>query len=242
MRYLWEDLKQWLLNYRNFVTCTSLAFIGMYFANSIFSNLNIGVRHVLPTFPFIYMLVSNQVIRWISRERMEFNPSHPLQIVVDFFRSYFKTALKLLLVVLLLVWYALTALFTYPFYISYFNELAGGPANGYKYAADSNLDWGQDLKRLAQFVEENNIEQIKLDYFGGGSPRYYLGDKVEPWWPARGETTGWVAVSATLLLGQTGKPVRGFVRKPDEDYSWILKYKPVTQIGYSIFVFNIPEK
>lgn len=241
-KYVLHDLKEWLLNYRNFVTFTSLAFIAMYWTNSIFSNLNIGVRHVLPSFPFIYMLVSYQIIKWLEREKIQFNPSHPLQIMIDFFRSYFKTALKIMLVVLILVWYLLSALFTYPYYLAYFNELAGGPKNGYKYAADSNLDWGQDLKRLAQFVEENNIETIQLDYFGGGSPHYYLKEKFQPYWPTKGETTGWIAVSATLLLGQTGTPVRGFIRKPGEDYSWILQYTPVAYIGYSIFVFNIPEK
>ena len=50
----------------------------------------------------------------------------------------------------------LSTLSVAPHYLAYFNEAFGGPANGYKFLADSsNLDWGQDLKGLKRFMEKN---------------------------------------------------------------------------------------
>ena len=122
-------------------------------------------------------------------------------------------------------------------------KLGGGPKNGYKYAADSNLDWGQDLKRLAVWTEQNNIQKIYVDYFGGGDAKYYLGDKLLPWWGDRNPTDlksgDWLAVSATFLQGGRGKPVSGF-SSPTGYYDWLNNYQPVTTIGYSIFVYQMP--
>ena len=73
----------------------------------------------------------------------------------------------------------LGTLASFPYFLSYYNELAGGSKNGWQVAVDSNYDWGQDLKRLTDFVEKNKIEKIAIDYFGGGNPRYYLGEKFE---------------------------------------------------------------
>ena len=237
-----QNIKNWLLNYRNFVTFSALSFIAMYWINSMTSNLNIGIRHILPTLPFIYILVSYQIFRWLAKEQIKIESVNPIHVISQIFRSYFKTAIKIVVVTGLLIWYLLSAVFTYPFYLAYFNELVGGPAQGYKYVVDSNADWGQDLKRLARFVEENNIDKIRIDYFGGGSPSYYLGDKFEPWWAARGPEPGWLAVSATLLMGSTGQTAPGFIRNPQDEYTWLLKYQPVAQIGFSILVYNIPKQ
>jgi len=55
-----------------------------------------------------------------------------------------------------------------------------GPANGLYYLQDSNLDWGQDLKRLARYQEENRIPELVLGYWGPGQPEYY-GIRWRPW-------------------------------------------------------------
>ncbi|GAG35766.1 unnamed protein product, partial [marine sediment metagenome] len=64
-----------------------------------------------------------------------------------------------------MVWYVVSSIVAFPHYISYYNELVCGSKNGYQYATDSNYDWGQDLKRLAQFVEKNDIQKINIAYF-----------------------------------------------------------------------------
>ncbi|PYS95961.1 MAG: hypothetical protein DMF50_06570 [Acidobacteria bacterium] len=77
-------------------------------------------------------------------------------------------------------WLAASVAHASPHYIGYFNELVGGPANGLYYLQDSNIDWGQDLKRLARYQEENRIPELALGYWGPGQPEYY-GIRWRPW-------------------------------------------------------------
>ena len=75
---------------------------------------------------------------------------------------------------ILLIWYLAEFISVYPSYLTYFNEFAllrpswasdgqaGGPAGGHNYVVDSNLDWGQDLWRLGDFVKANNIQKYTL--------------------------------------------------------------------------------
>ena len=71
------------------------------------------------------------------------------------------------------VWLVLGALRVSPHYLAYFNQIAGGPGNGYRCLVDSNLDWGQDLKGLKRYMDRNGITSIKLSYFGTVNPRQY---------------------------------------------------------------------
>jgi hypothetical protein len=64
---------------------------------------------------------------------------------------------------------------------------------------DSNLDCGQDLRRLGTFVEVQRIDAIAGDYFGTSSPQYELGERFIPWRSALRPYAGWLAVSATTL-------------------------------------------
>ena len=79
-----------------------------------------------------------------------------------------------------------------------------------------------------------------MDYFGGGSPAYYLGDKFEPWWSAKGPMHGWLAVSASTLAGAYGTPINGWTRKPEDSYGWLKPYPPVGRVGQSIFLYKLP--
>jgi hypothetical protein len=155
-------------------------------------------------------------------------------------KGFGKIVLKTSFIALLIIWYLTEVIFIAPYFISYFNESVGGAKNGYKYVVDSNLDWGQDLKRLANFVEKNNVEKIKLDYFGGGSPPYCLGEKFEPWQSAKGrpEAGSWLAVSLTFLQNSQGQPVPGFERKFEDSYYWLKDKEPYARIGYSIFIYK----
>jgi hypothetical protein len=108
--------------------------------------------------------------------------------------------------------------------------------------ADSNLDWGQDLKRLKNWVEKNKIEKIYVDYFGGSSPEYLLKTKYAPWWGTRNPEElpkgSYLAVSATFLQGGRGEVIPS-LRQPAGYYRWLNQYTPVAKIGYSIFVYKI---
>lgn len=212
-------LKSW--SDKNTAVLAMLLFIFIYWGVSLKSNLNIGVRHLLPVFPFTIILVSGIISKWLNPPRLKV-----------------KTAF----ILLLLLWQAYTIFAVYPHFLSYFNEIAGGPKNGYFYTVDSNLDWGQDLRRLKKWVDQNGIDKIYVDYFGGGDAKFYLGEKYKMWWgtksPEELPKGSYLAVSATFLQGGRGEPVEGF----NQDYGyyrWLDDYIPVVKIGNSIFVYKI---
>ncbi|MBU1177904.1 glycosyltransferase family 39 protein [Patescibacteria group bacterium] len=192
-----------------------------FFVIGMSSNLNIGLRHVLPIYPFMFMLIAKYVVQFFGNHKTK---------VKNLKRS------KIVLLVIIILYYLMTNFVSFPHYLAYFNEFIGRD-NAYKYTVDSNLDWGQDLKRLASYVEENNIEHIKIDYFGGSVPEYYMGDRQEEWRSNYGETTGWLAVSATYF--QNSKYYAD--NFGEKDYRWLEKYQPETIIGGSILVYKIEE-
>lgn len=198
-----------------------LIWLAIYWGTSINSTLNIGVRHLLPVFPFTILLISGQTSRLINKSKK-----------------------FLILVCILLGWFVFENLNVFPYYLTYFNQSVGGPANGYKYVVDSNLDWGQDLVRFSNWVKENNIPKIETDYFGWADPSYYLGDTYGQLWAskykdandfiANNTSNGWMAVSATFLEGSEGSP-----DQPNPiNYLWLNSFQPVTVIGHSIFVYH----
>lgn len=223
----------------NFALVGGIIFIAVYWSQSISSPLNIGLRHVLPTFPFIYLLVSRQIVRWSKIASIE-NPQTLKDWIENAFSLCFKSLKKYLLIAFLILWLVASTLATFPYYLSYYNGLAGGTSYGYKAATDSNYDWGQDLKRLVEFINKNKIGKITLDYFGGGNPQYYLGDKFEPWWSAKGQPPegSWFAISATFRQGALARPVKNFTQNLQDTYPWLKDKKPVARAGTSIFIYK----
>lgn len=125
----------------------------VYWLVSIGSHLNIGHRHILPTYPVVFILLG-AFGSWLNRRR-------PAALVV---------------VLALAGWHVGESLWIRPHYLAYFNELVGGPANGWRHLVDSSLDWGQDLPDLARWLRTHNSgaprEPVYLSYFGTGDPRY----------------------------------------------------------------------
>ena len=232
---LWSVKKQWYRGFKNVLVAWLLKkhfpffafilFIAGYFAIAMLGNLNIGVRHLLPTFPLLYILVLWGIKELLSH--IENTRAKPIAISA---------------IVGLFLWYIGSSLMAFPNYIPYYNALAGGTENGYQVAVDSNYDWGQDFYKLLAFVEANNIQKLHLDYFGGEDPTYWLGDKyvrlnpqAEGFTPSAVE--GWVAVSLNQLQGGLGQPVAGF-DQPTGYYTWLQEYAP-TRLGNSIFIYHI---
>lgn len=237
--------KNWRLKFiswlsQNFIIFCILFFIVLYWTSSIISPLNIGYRHLMVTIPSIFILSTYQLKKWGWDIPQEMPFSNIVFTMLMVFKNLKKIIIKTGFIVILLIWYLIETLMISPHFIAYFNEFVGGAKNGYKYVVDSNLDWGQDLKRLEKFVEKNNIKKIKVDYFGGGLPSYYLKNKFEPWWSAKGEpeSDSWLAVSLTFLQGAHGQPVAGFERKAEDSYLWLENKQPVARIGYSILVYH----
>jgi hypothetical protein len=141
--------------------------------------VQIGIRYILPGLPFLCILASN-LARAPSRRR------------------------RALIGVLLLA-HAAAAVRASPDFIAYFNELAGGPANGYRWLADSNLDWGQNVTRVRAYAQQHAIV-IEPD--------------VLP-------TTGRVAVRANRLVGIGDPETYRVLREQYEPvgnvgYNWLI--------------------
>ncbi|MBI2064086.1 MAG: hypothetical protein HYT65_03830, partial [Candidatus Yanofskybacteria bacterium] len=228
-------LKEWANREYHFIRnhideFAMLLWLLLYWGISINSTLNIGVRHLLPVYPFAILLVSGQLAKIGSKLRVG---------------SRKKLTTYYLLLATLLGWYVVENIKVYPYYLTYFNQTVGGPSGGYRYVVDSNLDWGQDLVRFSNWVKQNNIPKIEFDYFGWADPSYYLRDRYI-WmsstkyndgrdFAARNQSDGWLAVSATFLMGSQGPE-----DMPNKvNYLWLNSYQPVTIIGNSIFVYRI---
>src|SRR3989338_1965950 len=142
---------------------------------SFFNHINIGLRHILPIYPFIFVFVSKIINLKVKK-----------QGILNF------------AFIALCLWYLAGSLVIYPHYLAYFNEAVGGPDNGYKYLLDSNLDWGQDLKGLKIYMDKHGIKNITLGYWGKDSPeRIGIRYKQVNCYPEQ----GLIAVSANTLYG-----------------------------------------
>lgn len=220
----------------HFTEIVLLVFVVLYLSISISANLNIGIRHIIPIYPFIFLLISATIMRRLEAlPKFDFTPD--LSIIKKIFIFYFHKFLKYIAVFFLLLWYLSSSVSVFPNFLTYFNEFAGGHENGYKYLSDSNLDWGQSLKQLSIFTEKNNIREIHLDYFGNGFPEYYLKAKYIPWSSERGAPKGWFAVSAHYLGIAEGEPSGSFEREEKDSYIWLKDKIPTAKIGNSIFIY-----
>jgi len=229
----------------HFAEFSMISFIILYWAYSINSSLNIGVRHILPTMPFIYILTAGSIKKWMNGRIII--PDSFWRKLLASIASFVKFSLKGVLIGVLIIWYLVETLFTAPYFLPYFNQFGGGTDNGYRYVTDSNYDWGQDLKRLTQWVKEKNIDKIAIDYFGGGNPKYYLENKVEYWQSSKGNPNEkgiqWLVISINNLQAALGKLHPGQNRNPEDEYRWLTQiknpYQPDYKAGKSIFIYKL---
>ncbi len=225
-------IRSHLSNYlgTRFAEFSMLLFVIIYWTYSIGSSLNIGVRHILPTLPFIYILSTGAIKSWVN---------------------YGKSLVKIIVIITVSLWFLAETIIVSPHFLSYFNQIGGGTTNGYRWVTDSNYDWGQDLKYLADFISKrnndddnnNDITKIAVDYFGGGRPKYHIGEDIaENWWSARGNPKDigieWLAVSVNTLQGAWSKADPALNRKPEDEYSWLRGQEPFARAGTSIFIYK----
>jgi hypothetical protein len=195
-----------------------LAPIAIVMAAAMTASINIGVRHVLPVYPFVLLLAGSAL-----HAARQAGGAHLAAAAVAAAAALIEPG------------------FVYPYTLAFFNRAVGGPARGSEYLVDSNLDWGQDLKALKRWMDQNKVERINLGYFGFADPAYY-GIRYTPlagsrnWTDSRPQAPqlpGYVAVSATLLRGVYEDDTRR------ADYARLAQLTPAATIGYSIFVFKV---
>ena len=122
----------------------------------------------------------------------------------------------------------------FPHFITYFNPLVGGSKNAYHYVVDSNLDWGQDLKRLKFYMEDKKIDKINLCYFGHANPSYYK-IKHYPFGVEDDYIKGYTACSATALMSTKPYNKNGY----QVSFEWLKENEPIDNIGYSILIYDL---
>lgn len=202
----------------------------LYFLFSLQSGLNIGYRHLLPMLPFLYVLISG-----LADNRLQAVEKQGLRFHVPRIALWVGSG-----------WLLLATLWIHPYYLSYFNGLAGGPDNGARLLVDSNIDWGQDLLRLQQWMADNNVMQVKLGWFGTAVPAYYnlnyepmpgfplpefYGLWTNPPFSVAHPEPGVYAISASSLWESHWGDK--FV------YPWFRTREPDDKVGYSIFIYDL---
>ncbi len=129
---------------------------------------------------------------------------------------------------LLVAFVAVSSLRTFPYYLPYSNEAFGGPAKTYLRLHDSNVDWGQDLGRLADRLRERYAgERIWLVYKGSGVPSYYGIESSDPRKAGVGEVHGLLVVSDTAI-----DKARGNLAE------LIDSSRSIDQVGHSITIYR----
>ncbi len=239
-----------------------MSFMVLYWGVSIHTPLNIGIRHIIPIIPFAAILSTAVWKKWITN----IDPAHMAHASVQAMmkgkslltalgKAFLWPTLKAFALFALLLWVGIETLSGAPYFLSYYNEFAGGTWNGYRYATDSNYDWGQDLLRLRDFVGQHpDIDKIAVDYFGGGDAHYTLGNKETNWWSSHGNPANqnihWLAVSIEYLESATQPLAKDAERNASDTYAWLVALRPPApgmgnvpqpdyRVGTTIFVYKL---
>jgi hypothetical protein len=198
------------------------------------TGLNEHVRYVLPAFPFL-AVATGKLASFLSRDRLREGAA----------------------VLVLLGWSVAGSLSVYPHSMSYFNEAAGGPENGHRHLAGSNVDYGQDLLFLRDWLDRHpDVGELGLAYYNIVDPAlfgisYRLPPPGRPRWLAPelgyphsfGPRSGYFAVSVNLLVGMKGTVpdgeggTRPIAR--EDYYEYFRDLRPVARAGYSILIYRI---
>jgi len=183
----------------------------LYFVFSMTSGINIGMRHILPIYPFLYVGAA----AWLAT-RANWRPGiYVLGILV---------ALQM----------GECARIT-PDYLAFFNELAGGPGRGPQYLVDSNIDWGQDVKKLGLWLDAHGGKRrARVFYFGNAQMRYYGIDEMG--YPEPLDQKGWDAIDEYCVASVT--PLNG-VYVPLNSLAPLRMREPVAKIGWSMYVYDL---
>ncbi len=240
---------------RHFDEFSMASFVVLYWGISMHTELDIGIRYLLPTIPLIFILAAGVWRKWIM--------NIDLSTIGTAVRGVGAAAAKYVFLIALLSWFLLEVLFAAPHFLSYFNEFGGGTWGGYHFVTDSNYDWGQDLLRLQSFVDAHpEINTIAVDYFGGGDPSYSMPGKTVAWSSSMGNPADqgihWLAVSVNTLELATQPLAPGMTRNASDTYSWLTALRPPAdasgtwlgggmgnlptpdyRIGTSLFVYHL---
>ncbi len=200
---------EWRNRYDAFIPIAGLVWL---FCVASFSHFQLGIRHILPLIPLLFIVISIGTVHLLR-----------------------KGKLIRRLTILCLAFAPVPGALIHPGYLSFINLFSGGPDHGYLYLTDSNYDWGQDFHQALGYIETHPDETIRMDVFGNfeyealGLDRYRLTHSVDVY-PEPG----------TYLIGATC--LQGFgMRGSPGPHPWLLLQEPDERLGWSIFVYRISQ-
>ncbi|MBN1877966.1 MAG: glycosyltransferase family 39 protein [Anaerolineae bacterium] len=225
----------------------------LYISVAITTGPNIGYRHILPLHPLFYLLVTGAVIGWSVENRRTANcelriancelriancESHPIAKLRNHPITHHASRITFCV---LLAWYIIGTLRVFPYELTFFNELAGGPEQGWRYLAASNTDWRQSWKALHDWQQKNHIvfydpgfksdrvaQEYKIDYIP--IPTNIYGNNVirPPYYPEPGD---YVIRAHNLSLYSVPYA---------KNYTWFQNHTPDAIIANSLYYYHVP--
>ncbi len=183
-----------------------LGAVALFVGASCFDRVNLGLRRILPVYPFLILLAS-QTVRF---------PVAP--------------ALRRRILAALLIFQASSVARAAPHYLSYFNELVGGPARGIYHLDDSNIDWGQGLPALRNWLKVHSGVPVRFVYFGTVNPGSY-GVNLPPIPVAD------ICAPQPIVYAISAQHLVNLLRQKG-DCSWLNRYVPTERLGGSIYIYD----
>ncbi|HEY2931696.1 MAG TPA: glycosyltransferase family 39 protein [Acidobacteriota bacterium] len=169
-------------------------FAATYWLSAVTSNINLGIRHILPVMVLMWIPLAACVHEVLHRDRWR-----PVAV-------------------LLFAWLVLGSFLNWGAELSYFNEVVGGGRYGWKYFGDSNVEWGQEVANLARFAKRNRLEPLYSDLFTN-IPLSMYGVKDHPLGEIVGKKNipaGWYAIGAHRLATNAIWPYSYFRKTPPD--------------------------
>jgi hypothetical protein len=213
------------------------------------TGINEHLRYALPCLPFLIVWVS--ALGTLDRV---YRPKVIKELAI-------RSTVTSVVVSVLLAWFVLSSMWIYPHSLSYFNEVVGGPRNGFNHLLHSNIDWGQDLKYFQNWLsnqrDSQSLGSVYLAYFGFFDPSDVGITDVLSWPTIKGQASisdearasaeirsGYYVISVNLLKGYPW-PSRG-----GDGHTGIINQRvlqhfanlaPMCQVGYTTFIFHVEK-
>jgi len=183
-----------------------------YFLIATTSRINIGIRHILPVYPFLFVWVAAAVFRSRGRD----------------LPAVLRWAGVIFLGLVALEWAA-----AFPRYIPFFNWPNGGSAEGWRFAVDSNLDWGQDMKRLGDYLQgQKSAGNVCLATFSEAPPAHFgITAHPIPRTAQEARAQGCLVVVSMSVLYEWAPT--------DGSYDWLLGLHPTARVADSFNVYSL---
>jgi hypothetical protein len=196
----------------------------IYLFSAIGSNMNIGLRHILPVYPFLFIAIGIGFAVLIEKWRY----------------------VGISVVGVLLLGLVIETLLAYPDYLAFFNGPTKSWHDPIDLLSDSNLDWGQDLKQLGEWQRRHLDKPLYLNYFGIANPGFYGVSAIHMpggWAFAKEESRHTPAPDEPCYLAISATNLQGVYYDPQMQqlYWQLYNIYPIKVLGGSIYIYELPS-